>query len=134
MTAFSNYLERRLLEHTLAATPYPPPVTLFLSLHTADPGEDAALNEVSGGGYRRALATFTVEETAPGSGVWVASVANTIAYTNMPGLTVTHLAIHDAISSPASNPLYYGALIQPVAVSQGGTFVINTGGLTVTLS
>lgn len=127
MGALSDYLEQRLLDHTLAGVPYAPPATRYVSLHTSNPGEaGSAGTEVTGGGYQRALAQF--RPAANGASV----NDNTLAFSNMPAVTVTHVAIYDG-NTTAANLLYYGALTAPVAVTAGGTFVINAAGLTVSL-
>lgn len=127
MGAMSDYLEGKILDHTLAGVPYAPPATRYVSLHTASPGESGTPSaEVTGGQYQRALAQFSAA-AANGS----TSNSNTLAFAGMPAATVTHVAIYDAPTG--GNLLYYGALTAPVAVTAGGTFVINAGGLTVTL-
>lgn len=128
MGAMSDYLESKILDHTLGGVPYVPPVQRYVSLHTASPGETGTpSNEVTGGSYQRALATFGAA-SASGS----TSNSNTLAFAGMPGTTVTHVAIYDGMTA-AANMLYYGALTAAVAVTAGGTFVINAGGLTVSL-
>lgn len=127
MTALSNYLENKVLDHTLGGVAYAPPVSRYVSLHTATPGEAVATTaEVTGGGYKRALAQFNTAVNG------ATANSNALAFSNMPGVTVTHVAIWDGESTAAS-PLFYGALTAAVVVTAGGTFVINAGGLTVTL-
>ncbi len=128
MGAMSDYLEERILNHTLAGVPYAPPATRYVSLHLANPGETGApTQEVVGGQYQRALAQFAAASTTGAT-----SNSNTLAFAGMPAATVTHVGIYDGPAA-GSNLLYYGALTAPVAVTAGGTFVINAGGLTVTL-
>lgn len=128
MGALSNYLEKAILDHTLAGVPYTPPATRYASLHTASPGETGVpSNEVVGGSYQRALAQFSVSAANSGT----SSNSNTLAYSSMPATTVTHIAIYD--QPTGGNMLYYGALSAPVSVTAGGTFVVNAGGLTVSL-
>lgn len=128
MGALSDYLEKAVLDHTLAGVPYPPPAARYVSLHTASPGETGTpSNEVTGGSYQRALAQFSAATLGAGS----TSNSNTLAYSAMPAVTVTHVAVYD--QPTGGNMLYYGALTAPVAVTAGGTFVINASGLTVSL-
>lgn len=127
MGAFSDYLENKLLDHTLGGVPFTPPAQRFVSLHTADPTEVGKSAEVTGGGYQRAMASFAV--AANGS----TSNSNSLAYPNMPAVTVTHIGIHDSANGATSNPLYYGQLTAPVVVTAGGTVVINAGQLTVSI-
>lgn len=127
MGALTDYLEAKLLDHTLAGVAFTPPPVHYVSLHTANPGEaGTATAEVVGGGYARALASFS-----PASG-GSSTNSNTLAYPNMNAVTVTHIVVWDG-SGVGANPLYYGQLTAPVAVTAGGTFVINAGGLTVSL-
>lgn len=128
MTAFSNYLENKLLDHTLRgpAGAFAAPAQVFVSLHTASPGETGSpSNEVSGGSYARQTASFNT--AASGS---TSNSAN-IAFSNMPAVTVTHVAIYDALTT--GNLLFYGALTVSRVVAAGDTFVINSGQLTITL-
>lgn len=126
MVAFSNYLENKILDHTLAGVPFTPPPVHYTSLHTASPGEDGVTTaEVTGGGYKRALTQFAAASAGG------AKTSNTLAYPDMPAVTVSHIGIWDA--PVGGNMLFYGALTTAVAVTAGGTFVINAGGLTVTL-
>lgn len=128
MGALSNYLEKAILDHTLAGVPYTPPAAHYASLHTATPGETGApATEVTGGSYQRALVQFGVSVVNSGT----TSNTNTLAYSSMPAVTVTHIAVFD--QPVGGNMLYYGTLNTPVTVTAGGTFVVNAGGLTVAL-
>ena len=53
MSAKSNYLEGKLVEHVLRNVAYTSPSAVYLSLHTANPDEDGSGTEVSGNGYSR---------------------------------------------------------------------------------
>lgn len=125
MSAMSDYLEARILDHTLAGVPYAPPAARYVSLHTLNPGEVGG-GEVAGGDYQRALAQFGVADATSTS-----KNSNTLAFAGMPAVTVTHVGIYDAPT--AGNLLYYGPLSASVAVTAGGTFVIAAGALSVAL-
>ncbi len=61
MASMSDYLERKLLDHTLGTTAYTFPSTVYLSLHTADPTDVTATalsTEVVGGSYGRQIIEF----------------------------------------------------------------------------
>lgn len=129
MAALSDYLEKALLDHTLGGIPYSAPAARYVSLHTASPGETGTPSgEVVGGEYKRALAQFNTATLGSGT----TTNSNSLAYTNMPAVTVSHIGIYDA--PVQGNLMYYGALTTPVTVSGGGTFVINAGGLSVSLA
>jgi len=65
----------------------------FVALHTADPGDTGASNEVAGGSYARQQADFT----AASSGA-LENVAN-IDFTSMPSTTVVAWSIWDNVSA-----------------------------------
>lgn len=122
MTAFSNYLENKLLDHTLNVAAFTQPSSLQLSLHTADPGEDGSTAEVTGGSYARQAITFAAASAG------VSSMSNSPSFTDMPACTVSHIAIWD---NTGTNCLFYGALSASKTVNAGDTYNQNT--LTITL-
>jgi hypothetical protein len=104
-------------------------ITTRVSLHTASPGLTGANEVVPGGNaYARQLVTFG----APGTGGGGRQVANTgaVTWTNMPGVTVTHVGLWDALTT--GNFLYGDALTAPQVVNAGGTFEFPVSNLTVT--
>lgn len=126
--SISNYLEAKILDHVLrySTAPYTGASTIYLALHTQDPGEAGTGTEVSAGGYTYARQTIAFSAASGGS----ISMSNSyIEYTNMPGVTVTHVALWDASSS--GNCLWSGALTASRAVTAGDTLRITS--LTVTL-
>jgi len=67
MAGKSNYLEAALLNHRYRSATLAKPTTVYVSLHTGDPGDTGA-NEVSGGGYARVAVPV-------GDASWFAPVA-----------------------------------------------------------
>jgi hypothetical protein len=122
--SISDYYENKILDHMLRGTEFTPPSTVYVSLHTADPGETGA-NELTGGGYSRKAVTFN----APSGGSMTNSAD--IDFPNMPAATITHVALWDAAS--AGNCLWTGALTTSKTTNAGDTFRIPAGQLTVTL-
>ena len=53
MSAMSDYLENKLLDHILAVTPFSAPSAVYLGLSIASMGENAGGTELSGNGYAR---------------------------------------------------------------------------------
>jgi len=99
-------------------------VTPYVSLHTADPGLTGA-SEVGGGSYARQSVAFSA---ASGG-----STSNTAAvrFEDMPGVTVTHVGIWDAVSG--GNFLYGDALTNGAqVVNTGGAFEFGIGDLDLT--
>jgi len=134
MTAASNYLEQRTLDFWLKANSETTsaPSTVYVGLHTSDPGETGSLtNELSGNNYSRQSASFGA----------VSTVANTVTCSTDADLTfgpasaswgtITHVSVHDA--STSGNVLFYGALSASKTVGQNDSFKITSGNLTIEL-
>jgi hypothetical protein len=130
MTAFSNFLENKILDHTLrgASGAYTAPTTVYVGLFTSSPTDAASGAEVSGGSYVRQAITFG---TAASNG----SISNTATVTFPTATgnwgTISHIGIYDALTS--GNLLYWGAVTQSKIITSGDTFSITTGNLTITL-
>ena len=106
MSALTNYGEDLALDTLLAGT-------VYIALHTGDPGEDADQNEVTtaqDADYARKSATFAA---GTGPRTLSAPVSWTVASTSA-GYTVTHISIWDAAT--AGNPLFKGPLLWPVSL------------------
>ena len=124
--SFSNYLETELLDHVFANNAYTSPSAVYVSLHTANPDEDASGAEVSGGGYVRQAGSFTVSGNTATTSAAIEYPTATADYG-----TVTHVGIWDAESS--GNMLAYAALTASKTISTGDVFRIPTGDLDITL-
>jgi len=124
--SFSNYLETELLDHVFTNSAYTAPSTLYLALFTGAPGEAGGGTEVSGSGYARQTAAFTVSgNTATNSG--------SIEFPTATGSygTVSHVGVFDASSS--GNLLCYAALSTSKAIESGDVFRVPAGDLDITL-
>lgn len=127
MSALSNDLENKLINAALRNTAYTPGATIYMSLHTGDPGETGANSEVATGGYVRKAIAFG----APSDGVslntglvtWTASGAN---YG-----TVSHVALWDAL---AGNCLFKGAMAASKTVNDGDTLEFAVGAVSASLA
>jgi len=140
MSAFSNYMEEKVVKWSFSASNSMPtqPTSVWISLHTADPGETGASNEVSGGNYARRDVSLTGGWTVDqdGNGDWRARNANTIQFPSSGTVTwtatVSHFAIWDA-NSGTPNCLYKGVLQASKSVSSGDIFQFLANNLTITL-
>ena len=157
MSAASNYLEDKLLDHTLryGTAPYTAPSTVYVALF-ADNGTDDAADaletgtnasagtgdwgyfEINNGSYARQSVTFaeagttttgTIETNTPVSFPVATSNYDTAGAT---GQVVTHIAIMD--QSSGGNVLFYGALTTSKTVSSGDQFTVSTGNLSISLA
>lgn len=98
-----------------------PLTNLFVSLHTADPGEagDQTTNETAYTGYaRQTVARTTGGWTVTGNGVSPVANIDFPVCTASPGTTITHAAVGVAVSG-ASKILYKGGLSPQIAIAVG---------------
>ena len=129
MSAASNYLENKLLDHVLTATGYTAPAARYLGLFTANTGleSNSPSAEVSGGSYARQAIAFSAA---------VAGASNSSATVTFPAATanwgtITHVAVMDA--STGGNVLFWGAVTTSKVIESGDTFQVSAGNLTITL-
>lgn len=128
MSAASDYLENKLLDHALATTAYTAPAAVYVGLHTGSPLDDnSGANEVSGGSYARQSASFAA--ASAGSAATNATITFPAATANWG--TISHISIYDA--STAGNLLFHGAVTTSKTIESGDTFQISSGNLTISL-
>ena len=160
MTAASDYLENKLLDHVLRQTAgnFSAPGTVYVALFTTanstqvtnlaaaleanTSGTDATSKfgyyEINAGSYARQSITFgNAGASTDGTISSNATVSFPVATANYEsagstGNIVTHIAIMDASSS--GNVLFYGALTTSKTVSSGDQFTISSGNLSVSLA
>jgi hypothetical protein len=130
MAGFSDYLEDKVLDHVFGGNAYTAPSTLYVALYTSAPSDTGGGTEVSGGGYVRKTATFTVSGTNPTTASNTGAIEYPTATANYG--TVTSVGIFDASSS--GNLLAYANLTTSKVVSTGDVFRFNAGDLDVTLA
>ena len=126
--ALSAYLIPKLLDHVLKGASFTQPTNVYVSLHTADPGEAGAQNtsEAAYGSYARvAVARSGAGFTVTGNSVSPAATITFGAMTAGAGGTVTHFSIGTA-SSGAGVLLYKGAVSPTMAVANGVTPTLTT--------
>jgi hypothetical protein len=137
MSAASNYLENKLLDHTLTATAYTQPGTRYLALfnntstNTAANLEAGTLTDetsTSGTAYIRKAVTFAA--ASGGTSATNATVTFDAATANWG--TITHVAVMDAETS--GNVLFYGAVTTSKTIETGDTFQVTSGNLSISLA
>ena len=115
--SISNYAENKILDHVVGEAAWTMPTTVYVKLHTGDPGEAATSN----------AAAETTRKAASWSAASSGSIATdaTIEWTNVSTTeTYTHWSLWDA--STAGNALWTGALSASAAVTAGDTFQITS--------
>ena len=124
---FTTSTAQKIINKILRNTDFAHPAALYVSLHTADPGETGA-NEVAPGGY-----TYTrqaVNFDAPAGKATQNSAL--LEWLNMPAVTITHLGLWDA--SSAGNFWWGGPFSSQVPLSAGNTFQIKLADLDIALT
>ena len=137
MSAASNYLENKVLDHVLKVAAYTQPSTLYLGLFN-NISTNAAANleagtltdetSTSGTGYARKTVAFA----AASSGTSASSATVTFDTAIATWGTITHIAVMDAITG--GNVLFYGAVTTAKTIDIGDTFQVTSGNLTITLA
>ena len=134
----SNVYETAILQLLFNATPIPnvadnasvaPLTELFVSLHTASPGEagDQSTNEISYTGYARVgVARTSGGWTITGNSVSPNADITFGEMTGGTGGTITHAAVGRAASG-GNDIFYYGTVTPNIAVSTGVTPKIAAG-------
>lgn len=123
----SDYSEEKILKHIASIATWAAPGTMYLALHTADPGEAGTTGEASGGSYAR--------QSMSGNWTWNAGaqrIENTasVTFSNMPSGTFSHFSLKDALSG--GNTLVSGVFTSPQTLSSGQSLIVQAGDLRVT--
>jgi hypothetical protein len=141
MSAASNYLENKVLDHVLTATAYTQP-SRYLALFKSPVSEaatDADLeagtltNEVATAGgtlYARQSVTFA----AASSGTSATNATVTFPAAGASQGTITHVAVMDGGTAGAGNVLFWGRVTTAKTIDTGDTFQVTSGNLTISLA
>lgn len=139
MSAASNYLEDKVLDHVLRNTAYTQPSGLYLALFNNTSGNAATNLEAgtltdevttSGSAYTRKAVTFA----AASSGTAASSATVTFDAATASWGSITHIAIMDGSTVGSDNVLFWGAVTTPKTIDTGDTFQVTSGNLTVSLA
>jgi len=134
MSAASDYLENKLLDHTLGNTAFTQPtvrIALFTNASTnttANLEAGTLTDEVSGTGYARQSISFGTSTN--GTAFNDATVTFPTATGNQG--TISHVAIMDAVTG--GNVLFYGTVTTAKQILNGDTFQISNGNLSIALA
>lgn len=126
MSAMTNYLANKVLDHTLATTAYTMPTTVYAALFTAAPSVAGGGTEATGNAYARVAASFgaaanedasndvAVTFPTPAGGDWG---------------TITHWGLFDALTG--GNMLYQNPLTTSKVTGAGDPVQFPIGALTI---
>jgi len=141
MSAASNYLENKLLDHTLryGTAPYTGASTIYLALFVNTSGNAATnleagtlTDEVSTSGTAYARQAVTFAAASSGSSATNATVTFPTATASFG--TITHVAVMDGGTAGSGNVLFYGAVTTSKTIDTGDTFQVSSGNLTISLA
>lgn len=136
--AFSQYLADKILTWVKGTT-FPTALsTVYISLHSSDPGTAGATGNVqttiTGSANRTAVttSTFSTVGSAPGGGFQITNNNSVQITASAAGsATVTHFGVWDAVTG--GNFLASGSLTASVDVVNGDTVQFNAGALAIRL-
>ncbi len=135
MSAFSDYMEAKVIDWTLRGTAMgTAPANVYISLHTAATTDAGGGTEVTGNAYARKAVSTTGSFSAPGVAGQTSNSAE-IAFAAASGGswgTVVNFGIWDAAT--AGNMLYHGALTASKLVGDGDIFRFAASQLVITLA
>ena len=127
MSAMSDYLENKLLDHILATTAYPAPSNVYLGLSIASMGENAGGTELSGNGYTRVAVAF---DAASGGTTDNTAVVDFPACTGSNWGAVAYWSIWDATTG--GNMLLHGAFSSAKTIEVNDILRVAQGDLDIT--
>jgi hypothetical protein len=127
--SFTDYLEDKVLKHVFTNVAYTSPTTVYVGLFTVAPTDTGGGTEVSGSGYARKSAAFTVSGTAT-----LATNSAAIEFDAATGSwgTIVAIAVFDALTT--GNMLAFADLTTSKTIATGDVLRIPTGDLDITLS
>lgn len=125
MSAMSNYLELKFLDHFTGTASTTAPSAVYLGLATASLQDDASGTELSGNNYTRKAITFA---SASGGSIASNSAVEFNSATGSWG-DVSHWGIWDASSS--GNLLFHGSFTASKTIASGDILKVASGSLTI---
>lgn len=128
--SMTDFLENKILEHTLGKTSYTMPAGCYVALFTANPSDTGGGTEVSGGAYARQQVLAAGWAAASGGSI-SNSADITFPVASASWGTITAIAIFDALT--VGNMLWWGTLSTSKAIATNDQFKIAASNLTITL-
>lgn len=145
MSAMSDYLENKLVDHVFRGQAYTIPV-IYVGLLTAAPSDSGGGTEVSGNNYARVKAAASAAQALTD---WKSTQNNDVASTGTTGNTtntnsvtfptpsatwgvVTHIGVYDALTG--GNLLLYGSLTISKTINQSDTVTFPAAALSFTFA
>lgn len=135
MAGLSDYLERKLLDHSLGVASYTMPTALYAALFTTDPTDADTGTEVSttSTGYARKPVTFGASTTDSSNGTTTATNNADVLYDVATAAwgTLTYVGLFDAVTG--GNMLWSGAMSTAQAINTNDQFKLPVGKIVIQL-
>lgn len=133
MSAASDYLENKILDHILGGGDYTRPANLYYAVYTSGPTDSGGGTEVSGGAYARVAITNNNTNFPTASGGTKSNGA-AVTFPTATGTwgTVTHIGIFDAASG--GNLIFHAALSASKVITTDDTLNYPIGSIVFTLA
>ena len=133
MSAASNYLENKILDHVIGGSDYTRPATIYFALFTVAPSDAGGGTEVSGNGYARvAMTNNSTNFPAASGGSKTNAVAVVFPTATGNWGTVSHYGVFDA--SSGGNLIVHGAMTTAKLVENGDTASYPVSSFSLTVS
>jgi len=126
MSAMSDYLELKFLDHFTGRASTSAPSAVYLGLSTGSLGDDNGGTELSGNNYTRKAVTFA----AASSGSIASNAAVEFNAATGSWGSISHFGVYDAASS--GNLLFHGAFSAAKTIGSGDVLKVASGSLTIT--
>jgi hypothetical protein len=131
MSSFTDYTENLVLNYLLTAGSVTRPTAWYVGLFTSAPSDTGGGTEVTGNGYERISASFSVSGTNPTVATNSAAIEFPVDITANWG-TITHVALFTA--STSGTMLAWAALTTSKTIEVGDILRIPTGDLDISLT
>ena len=126
MSAMSDYLEIKFLDHFTGRASTSAPSAVYLGLSTGSLGDDNGGTELSGNNYTRKAVTFA----AASSGSISSNAAVEFNAATGSWGSISHFGVYDASSS--GNLLFHGSFSAAKTIGSGDVLKVASGSLTIT--
>lgn len=127
MSAISDYLENKLIDHVLRGVTYTRPSKVYAALYKTNPTDADTGTEVSGGSYARQEVTFSAPvdgETSNASDILFPEATSDWG-------DITHFGIRDALTG--GNLLFHDKVTVNKVITSGDQLILKTGEIQVKL-
>lgn len=133
MSAMSDFLEVKILDHITGRTAYTKPSAVYLGLSTGDfTDTGSGSSEISGNGYTRVQVAFDAATVGTGAAASTTQNTSAIDFPSATGNqgTISHWALFDAATS--GNMLLHGSFSASKTIETNDVLRIAAGDLDLT--